>query len=249
MNWEPPLKPAELAETRLINAILGGRFPIDCFLPAERELATMLGVTRPTLREALQRMARDGWIDIHHGRSTRVKNYWQEGNLGVLSAIVHQPQYAPPDFVPNLLRVRLLMAPNYTCRAAAEAQSEVSNLLANIVAVNDHPEEFARVDWELHHRLTILSGNPIFTLILNGFEELYGLMAVIYFQSRETRQHSRSFYRRLKDAIERSAIDEVETLTRQTMAESLDLWDKVVTVNKTLANLLVREDTEEHRDT
>ena len=53
----------------------------------ERELAGQLGVTRPTLREALQRMARDGWIKIQHGRSTRVRNFWREGNLGVLSGI------------------------------------------------------------------------------------------------------------------------------------------------------------------
>jgi GntR family negative regulator for fad regulon and positive regulator of fabA len=249
MNWEPPLKPAELAETRLINAILGGRFPIDSSLPAERELATMLGVTRPTLREALQRMARDGWIDIHHGRSTRVKNYWQEGNLGVLSAIVHQPQHAPPDFVPNLLRIRLLMAPDYTCQAVAAAQGEVSTLLAKIVEVDDHPEEFARVDWKLHHRLTILSGNPIFTLILNGFEELYGLMAVIYFQSRKARQHSRSFYRRLYEATQNLEIEEVELITRQTMADSLDLWDKVVNANTSWANLLVQDGSVEQRDT
>ena len=70
MDWELPLRPAELAENRLIDAIVDGDFPINATLPPERELAQQLGVTRPTLREALQRLARDGWIEIHHGRRT-----------------------------------------------------------------------------------------------------------------------------------------------------------------------------------
>ena len=102
-------KAAEAAESRLITAILDGHFPIGDKLPAERDLAAQLGVTRPTLREALQRMARDGWIDIHHGRSTRVRNFWLEGNLGVLGAIARHPHHAPADFVPNLLMVRQLI--------------------------------------------------------------------------------------------------------------------------------------------
>ena len=28
---------------------------------------------RPTLREVLQRMSRDGWLEIRHGKATRVR--------------------------------------------------------------------------------------------------------------------------------------------------------------------------------
>ncbi len=87
MEWPNPLKPAELSEERIIQAILDGTFPINSLLPSERDLSVQLGITRPTLRETLQRLARDGWLEIHHGRQTRVKNYWQEGNIAVLSAI------------------------------------------------------------------------------------------------------------------------------------------------------------------
>jgi GntR family negative regulator for fad regulon and positive regulator of fabA len=69
MDWVSPQKPAEFTEQRLIDAILDGHFPIGSALPAERDLAAQIGVTRPTLRETLQRMARDGWIEIHHGRT------------------------------------------------------------------------------------------------------------------------------------------------------------------------------------
>ena len=129
MNWNSPEKPAEFAENRLIQAIISGYFSIDSNLPDERELAAQLGVTRPTLREALQRIARDGWIEIRHGKPTRVRNYWQEGNLGVLSALTRQVENIPTDFVPNLLFVRRLMAPSYTRLSIEKSPDEVIKFL------------------------------------------------------------------------------------------------------------------------
>src|SRR5512136_1419231 len=132
MHWDPPSRPAELAETRLISAILDGAFAIHSSLPAERELAAQLGVTRPTLREALQRLARDGWVEIRHGRPTRVRDYWREGNLGVLGAIAQHQEHLPSSFVPNLLHVRFLLAPSYTRLAFENARPQVAETLAGL---------------------------------------------------------------------------------------------------------------------
>jgi GntR family negative regulator for fad regulon and positive regulator of fabA len=226
MDWDAPQKPAELAESRLITAILDGHFPIGDKLPAERELAAQLGVTRPTLREVLQRMARDGWIEIHHGRSTRVRNYWLEGNLGVLGAIARYPQHAPVDFVPNLLMVRQLMAPSYTRQAIERSPAEVLELLRETVAADEDPATLADADWNLHHRLTTLSGNPIFTLILNGFEELYRTMGRHYFNTAEAQIHSHDFYAGLLEFAQAGDLDAAESLTLETMTESLHLWQR-----------------------
>jgi GntR family negative regulator for fad regulon and positive regulator of fabA len=227
MNWKPPQKPAELAESRLIEAILDGRFPIGENLPAERELAAQLGVTRPTLREALQRLARDGWIEIQHGRSTRVRNYLQEGSLGVLSALAHHPDHAPDNFIANLLAVRHLLAPAYTRLAVENAATALAELLRELVTTPDTAEAFAAADWRLHHRLTVLSNNPIFTLILNGFIDLYPPMARLYFNRKEARAHSRDFYQRLLSKSLANNPDAAEELTRQVMVESMAHWRQV----------------------
>ncbi len=229
MNWIRPPKPTELTESRLITAILSGRFPIGSNLPAERALAVELGVTRPTLREALQRIARDGWVEIRQGRSTRVRNYWVEGNLGVLSSMARFPEHTPNDFVENLLAIRLLLSPAYTRLATARSREPVVELLMKTIPTEDNCNSFVSADWNLHHQLTILSGNPIFTLILNGFEELYCKMGEIYFTQSESRNHSMAFYLALLEAARNQELDQVETLTRGTMAETLSLWDKAKT--------------------
>ncbi len=71
------VRPSEHAESALVDAILDGEFPPGSVLPGERSLATQLGVTRPTLREAIQRLARDGWLTVAHGKPTVVNNFWQ----------------------------------------------------------------------------------------------------------------------------------------------------------------------------
>ncbi|WP_299027024.1 fatty acid metabolism transcriptional regulator FadR [uncultured Thermanaerothrix sp.] len=221
----PPPRPAEIAENRLIEAILNGTFPPGSTLPNERDLATRLGITRPTLREALQRLARDGWVEIHHGKPTRVRDYWREGNLNILSALINHPEVLPPTFIPDLLQVRVLLAPAY-CRLAFErARDEVKNLLEALCEVPDEADAFAVADWQLHHTLTVLSGNPVFTLILNGFRELYLTMAQRYFARAAARARSRAYYEGLLEYARQNQPEAAEALTRAVMLESIRLWE------------------------
>jgi GntR family negative regulator for fad regulon and positive regulator of fabA len=224
MDWEAPLRPAELIEYRLIEAIMDGHFPINSHLPPERELAGQLGVTRPTLREALQRLARDGWIEIQQGKLTRVRNYWEEGSLGVLGSLARNQLPLPSDFIPNLLAIRTLLAPTYTRLAVENAPSDVKKLLRDLCETPDTPEDFAQGDWTLHNRLTILSGNPVFTLILNGFKDLYARMAELYFSRSPSRNRSRTFYQDLLRTIEQDDLQIVEGITKAMMEESQMLW-------------------------
>jgi GntR family negative regulator for fad regulon and positive regulator of fabA len=223
-TWDTPLRPAELVEKRLINAILGDQFPINSTLPPERDLAEQLGVTRPTLREALQRLARDGWVEIRHGKPTRVRDYWHEGNLAVLGAIARHQDHLPPDFVPNLLQVRLVIAPAYTQRAIKRSARAIAQFLRDYGDLPDTPEAFAQADWSLHQRLTIESGNAIFTLILNGFRDLYPAMAARYFASAKARARSRKFYADLLKAARSNDPAKAERITQQVMQDSIDLW-------------------------
>ncbi len=224
MNWELPPRPAELVENRLIDAIVDGDFPINSCLPPERELAQQLGVTRPTLREALQRLARDGWIEIHHGKSTRVRDYWHEGNLAVLGTIARYQDHIPPDFVPNLLQVRELLAPAYARLAVKRAAKNLAKFLEGYQNLIDTPEAFTQADWEVHRYLTIESGNSIFTLILNGFKELYPRMGRIYFTPPKARARSRRFYAELLQAAQTRDAEWAEVIVREVMRDSIDLW-------------------------
>lgn len=226
-NWSAPQRPIDYAEQALVTAILEKTYPPGSTLPGERDLAAQLGVTRPTLREVLRRLERDGWLTIRQGKATSVNNFWQEGGLNVLGTLVRYSQQFPTNFVLNLLEVRLAMAPTYV-RAAVERTPE-----AVIAHLNNHPissdsaTTFATFDWALHRILTIASGNPIYTLILNGFADFYEQTAILYYNSLEARSVSQDFYAHLLTLTQQQDGPKAEHLVRAVMQQSIDLWQKM----------------------
>ena len=72
----PQLRPASrLADTvasELEARILDGSLKPGDLLPSERELAIELGVSRPPIREAIQKLASKGLLTTRHGLGTRV---------------------------------------------------------------------------------------------------------------------------------------------------------------------------------
>jgi len=225
-NWSAPQRPAAYAEEALVTAILEGTYPPDSTLPGERDLAAQMGVTRPTLRETLQRLACEGWLTIQQGKATRVNDFWTEGGLTVLGALVRYSEQLPPDFVPNLLEVRLALAPAYTRAAVESSAVTVAECLADHASLDDTPEALAAYDWRLHHTLTVASGNPVYTLILNGFAGFYEQMARLYFAQAEARGASRAFYTALLAAARRGDAVAAERITRSVMQDSIELWHR-----------------------
>lgn len=220
-------KPTEIAEERLLTAILDNFFPVNSYLPGERDLAVQLGVTRPTLREALQRLERDGWIEISQGKPTRVKDYFKEGSLGVLKTIARFPNHFPSNFVSDLLTVRLSMAPAYSTLAVEKSPKDVEQFLQNQPNLTDDLTAWAAFDWELHHTLTILSENPVFVMILNGFKDLYLHLAPLYFEIQAARQHSHHFYHSLLQAAREQNPNQARILTDMVMRESIVFWKQI----------------------
>jgi GntR family negative regulator for fad regulon and positive regulator of fabA len=217
-------RPAAQAERALLRAILKGTYPPQGVLPAERELAGRLGVTRPTLREVLQRLHRDGWLEIRHGKPTRVRDVWREGGLSVLSALVQQGGSLPRELVPELLEVREALAPAYARLAVDRAPARVRELLEPAQDLPDTAAAFATFDWALHRGLAHASGNPIHVLILNGFAGFYETVALDYFAAPAGRRSSRRFYDALRASAEARDPDEASRVTAEAMKSSRAVW-------------------------
>ncbi|CZF81353.1 fatty acid metabolism transcriptional regulator FadR [Grimontia marina] len=98
--------PATFAEKYIIESIWNNHFPQGSILPAERELSELIGVTRTTLREVLQRLARDGWLTIQHGKPTRVNDYMNTSGLNILDTLVTLEGEDVHGVLENLLSAR-----------------------------------------------------------------------------------------------------------------------------------------------
>jgi GntR family negative regulator for fad regulon and positive regulator of fabA len=221
-----PFRPAEYVEKYLVTSILEGTYPIGAALPNERTLAVQLGVTRPTLRETLRRLASEGWITIHHGKPTIVNDYWQEGGLGLLSTLARYADFLPNGFITHLLEVRLAMLPPLAGRAATYHPQIILNYLKSAQNLTEDAQAFSKFDWKLQMLMARKSQNPVFSLIFNDFASIFKNMAIIYFSNKSARRASREFYRELGKAI-KSDKGTVEKTVEKAMERSISIWREV----------------------
>jgi GntR family negative regulator for fad regulon and positive regulator of fabA len=123
--------------------------------------------------------------------------------------------------------VRVLLAPAYARLAVERAPRCIVSLLEEPPGSTGTPEVYSSFDWQVHHQLTICSGNPVFTLILNGFQDLYTEMGKLYFSVPETRTSSLAFYASLLEFARMGDADGASRLTETVMAESLAFWNRL----------------------
>ncbi|CAH0533859.1 Fatty acid metabolism regulator protein [Vibrio stylophorae] len=120
--------PATFAEKYIIESIWNNHFPQGSILPAERELSELIGVTRTTLREVLQRLARDGWLTIQHGKPTRVNDFMHTSGLNILDTLVMLDGQDVQAVVENMLSARTDISGiymRYALRGQPEAAAEL----------------------------------------------------------------------------------------------------------------------------
>lgn len=122
--------PAGFAEEYIIESIWNNRFPPGTILPAERELSELIGVTRTTLREVLQRLARDGWLTIQHGKPTKVNNFWETSGLNILETLARLDHESVPQLIDNLLSVRTNISTIFIRTAFRQHPDKAQEVLA-----------------------------------------------------------------------------------------------------------------------
>jgi len=147
--------PAGFAEEYIIESIWNNRFPAGSILPAERELSELIGVTRTTLREVLQRLARDGWLTIQHGKPTKVNNFWETSGLNILETLARLDHESVPQLIDNLLSVRTNIATIFIRTAFRQHPEDALAVLASANEVEDHADAFATLDYNVFRGLPL----------------------------------------------------------------------------------------------
>ncbi|AIF99372.1 MAG TPA: fatty acid metabolism transcriptional regulator FadR [Alteromonas australica] len=219
--------PAGFAEEYIVESIWSGRFPPGTILPAERELSELIGVTRTTLREVLQRLARDGWLTIQHGKPTKVNNFWESCGLNILETLARLDQEGIPELVDNLLAARTNLSAVFIRGAIRHNPEESATIIARYKEVEEDGMAFAQFDYQMTHDLALASNNNVFVLMMNGFRGLYSRIGGFYFSHPQARNVAKAYYANLLEAAEKGEYDSVPVIVRNYGIESGKVWQEV----------------------
>jgi GntR family negative regulator for fad regulon and positive regulator of fabA len=215
------------AERYLIQSIVSGTYPPHSDLPGERTLSKELDLARPALREAMQRLSRDGWLDIQQGKPTRIRDYLKDGNLNILSGLLKADPDLVPNLVPDLLEMWELLAPSYTASSVRRAPGLILDLLESFQRVPEKPDEYARRMWELHHTLIAYSDNLVYGLIFNTFQDFYGQLANYYYTDPAHRKLARELWVALVDPIEGLDTAAAAELISDYVSTTAEFWAEI----------------------
>ncbi|QFU22561.1 fatty acid metabolism transcriptional regulator FadR [Shewanella eurypsychrophilus] len=218
--------PASFAEKYIVRSIWEDKFPPGTILPAERELSELIGVTRTTLREVLQRLARDGWLTIQHGKPTKVNDIWETSGLNVLETIADLNPAGEPVLLEQLLSARTNISAIYFKGAVRHNPDKVLEALEQLINLSDDPKAYVEFDYQLHHCLAFNSGNPLYVLILNGFKGLYSRVGEDYFAIPKARELAFEFYEALKQLAVDKNHNAIPALMRSYGINSGKVWQK-----------------------
>ncbi len=195
-------------------------------MPSERSLSALLGVTRPTIREALQRLAAEGWVTIRHGKPTAVNDYWKTGGLRLLGTLAEYSEFLPESFIVYLLELRVILTPPIARCACERAPGVIAEHLSHTAELDNDAEAFTAFDWTLQVLMARYSGNPVYPMLLNDFTSIFKTMGVLYFSRKDARKSSLLYYARLARALNADG-DAVEAVVRAAMKKSIDIWKRL----------------------
>jgi DNA-binding FadR family transcriptional regulator len=141
-------------------------------LPSEKLLMVQLGVSRPTLREALHTMVGEGLLEVRPGRGTYVREPTSATAIhaGVVSLLLMS------EDIDEIQEVRKILEPEVAARVAERATEEdlrdIELILDEMAeAVQDGTSLF-EIAWAFHRRLPQAAGNAAMAIIVDIIYEM-----------------------------------------------------------------------------
>lgn len=188
-------------------------------LPAERELAEMLQVSRGSLRDAIRTLELMGLVEPRQGEGTVVCDPSAKSLINPLATVLFRQR----ELIGDLLEFRRMIEPTLAGRAAQNASDEELAYMEEILRRQKEKvsqgELAIEEDSEFHYAIAQAAGNSVVLKVLDAFMDLL----------RETRERSlqlegrlqKSFvgHRRILDTIRKHDIRAAEKAMRQHIDE------------------------------
>ncbi len=203
-----PENPADLSAqiaAAIRDAIVAGTLLVDARLPSEAELAEQFDVSRPTVREALKRLAAQSLIRTQRGAT----------GGAFVNRISFQDAYPQQITTSTLLLSMNAVSFSTACEARYALERACAPLSAATMRAEIHrqnqpgltDEAFCASDVAFHRALVDGAGNPVLSYQLAGaVEAMQPLMNMITFTARD-RARIVALHTDIADAIERAEGD------------------------------------------
>ena len=152
---------SDLIIEQIRDLIVQGKMSPGTRLPNERELASRLGVSRVTLREALKALAITGWIDMRPGDGNYVAEFSPDKMVKPLSYLL----YLNKENILDLHEIRSILEAETTGLAAKRCSEEQLHEIQRLIegmaeSAEQNHNVFMEYDAKFHALVCNAANNP-----------------------------------------------------------------------------------------
>jgi GntR family transcriptional repressor for pyruvate dehydrogenase complex len=225
---------AEEVVTRLREMIQRGELRSGDRLPPERDLAKLLGVSRPTLRAGIRSLAAVGVLQSRQGAGTFVVD--DEGPPSLDSSPLRMMAalrgFTTSEMFEARRALEMAIAGLAAERATGDQMASMAEEITGMFASLDNPEQYLIHDMHFHQTVAAASSNRILTALMN-------MVATILFDFRrktvnrahdlkESAQMHRQIYKAIRERnpeAARNAMHEHLMLAQKAQESELNATD------------------------
>ncbi len=186
------------------ESVLNGSLKPGDQLPAERDLAQRLGVSRTAVREAVKTLREKGLVEAYSGRGTFVTDGTSQAARQSFDLMVKIGQQ---EGSPHLAELRLILEPGIAAMAAERVKDEDLTAMRDAVAVMERsqkdPEAYIEADLDFHLALAEAVANPLILSLIDSIVGLLREQRIKIFNVEGGPQRGQFHHKRILDAIER----------------------------------------------
>ena len=189
---------------QLLDEVVEGELTAGDSLPSERRLAEMLGVSRPAVREALQRMSQTRLVEVRHGGATTVREFRRYAGLDLLPRLLVRNGEIDPAVGRGVLEARLAIGPTVAAMAAGRRRTpDLAALAAAVADLDAATDPLARQHaalafWDV---VTDAADSVVFRLMFNSLRLAYEPAIPALAPLMEAEVGNLAGYRALSEAI------------------------------------------------
>jgi GntR family transcriptional repressor for pyruvate dehydrogenase complex len=199
---------------QLKKVISDGIFRVGDRLPSERELAEQMGVSRPSVREAIQQLEMLGMLETVHGGGSVVKNLTERELSRPFETIIDDDR----QLVLQLTEVRAFMEA-WAARQAALKRTEdelhrIRSFLEEMERDFSNGEIRYEIDFKFHAEIASSTQNTIYVHLIDSIYHLINYSVKVHreemFVARSDQETILNHHRRIYEAIENGDPDAAE---------------------------------------
>ncbi len=161
---------------QLLDEVVGGELSAGDALPSERRLAEVLGVSRPAVREALQRLSQAGLVEVRHGGSTTVRDFRTTAGLDLLPRLLVREGQLDPSVGLSILQARQAIGPAVAALAAktsGKGAHEALTAAVDLLDSSEGPEARQHAALAFWDAVVDAADSIVFRLLFNSLRLAY----------------------------------------------------------------------------